>query len=102
MDRLDALRMLLQQDPKNRLARYGLAMELANQGNPEGAVAEFRALIEANPDYAYAYFHCAQMLEKLDRLDEARETYQQGIDVAERAGDSHALAELQEALDILG
>jgi predicted Zn-dependent protease len=102
MDRLDALRMLLQQDPKNRLVRYGLAMELANQGNLEGAVVELRALIDANPDYAYAYFHCAQMLEKLDRVDEARETYRQGIDAAGRAGDSHALAELQEALDMLG
>jgi Tfp pilus assembly protein PilF len=94
--------MLLQQDPKNRLARYGLAMELANQGNPEGAVVEFRELIDANPDYAYAYFHCAQMLEKLDRVDEAREAYRQGVEAAGRAGDGHALAELQEALDILG
>ncbi len=50
MDRLDALRMLLQQDPKNRLVRYGLAMELANQGNREGAVEEFRALIDAKVD----------------------------------------------------
>jgi len=102
MDRLDSLRMLIQQDPKNRLARYGLAMELANQGNLEAAVSEFRALIDTNPDYAYAYFHCGQMLEKLDRPDEARDTYRQGLEAAGRSGDDHARSELQGALDILG
>jgi len=102
MDRLDSLRMLIQQDPKNRLARYGLAMELANQGNLEAAVSEFRALIDTNPDYAYAYFHCGQMLEKLDRPDEARDSYRQGLEAAGRSGDDHARSELQGALDILG
>ena len=102
MDRLQVLRMLIQQDPKNRLARYGLAMELAGQGDLDGAVSEFRALIERDPDYAYAYFHCAQMLEKLDRPDQARAAYQEGITAAERTGDSHARSELQGALDILG
>lgn len=102
MDRLAALRALLQNDPKNRLIRYGLAMELANGGDLEGAVGEFRALIETDPDYAYAYFHCGQVLEKLDRPDDARETYRQGIEAAGRAGDSHARGEIQGALDILG
>ncbi len=102
MDRLDALRTLLQQDPSNRLARYGLAMELADRGDLEGAVAEFRALIAAHPDYAYAYFHCGQTLEKLERPDEARAAYQAGIEAARRIGDSHGLSELQGALDILG
>ena len=94
--------MMIEQDPKNRLARYGLAMELAGQGDLEGGVSAFRALIESDPDYAYAYFHCGQMLEKLDRPDQARATYQEGIAAAERSGASHARAELQGALDILG
>ncbi len=102
MDRLDTLRALLRQNPGNRLARYGLAMELAGQGALEEAAAEFRALIAAHPDYAYAYFHCGQMLEKLERPEEARETYRAGIEAARRAGDSHAVSELQGALDLLG
>ncbi|MBI4873493.1 MAG: hypothetical protein HY822_02540 [Acidobacteria bacterium] len=102
MDRLDTLRMLIEHDPKNRLARYGLAMELANRGDLRESVAEFRALIAADPDYAYAYFHCGQTLERLDLTGEARETYRQGIEAAERSGDGHARGELQGALDILG
>jgi hypothetical protein len=42
------------------------------------------------------------MLEKLDRPDQARAAYQEGIAAAERTGDSHARSELQDALDILG
>jgi tetratricopeptide (TPR) repeat protein len=102
MDRLSTLRALLRQDPGNRLARYGLAMELSEQGDLEGSVAEFRALIAAHPDYAYAYFHCGQTLEKLERPEEARETYRAGLEAARRAGDNHAVSELQGALDLLG
>lgn len=102
MPRLEALRMMVEQDPSNRLARYGLAMELAGLGDLEGSVAQFRALIAAHPDYAYAYFHCGQVLEKLDRTDEARQTYAQGIEAAARSGDDHARSELQGALDLLG
>jgi tetratricopeptide (TPR) repeat protein len=102
MERLESLRLLLQHDPQNRLAHYGLAMELANQGDLEGAASEFRNLIAIHPDYAYAYFHCGQALEKLDRSDEARDIYQQGLAAAARSGDGHARSEIQGALDILG
>jgi len=40
-----------------------------------------RLLMANNPDYAAAYFHCGQTLERMGQLDEARATYQQGIDV---------------------
>lgn len=102
MDRIETLRALLRQDPGNRLARYGLAMELAGQGALEESAAEFHALIAAHPDYAYAYFHCGQTLEKLERPEEARGIYRAGIEAARRAGDNHAVSELQGALDLLG
>ena len=96
------LKSLLAQDPKNTFARYGLAMEYANTGQPAEAVAEYRLLMENNPDYAAAYFHCGQTLERMGQLDDARATYQQGIDVTTRIGDLHTRSELQGALDLLG
>jgi hypothetical protein len=42
------------------------------------------------------------VLEKLDRPDEARDSYRQGLEAAGRSGDDHARSELQGALDILG
>lgn len=100
-DRLEALRELLAQDPANRLARYGLAMEYVKAGRLEEAVTEYAALVDSHPDYAYAYFHAGQALERLGRLDEARQMYVRGVEAAVRAGDSHARSELQAALDLL-
>ena len=101
-DRLEALRKLLALDPANRLARYGLAMEYGKAGRLEEAVAEYRALVSSHPDYAYAYFHAGQALERMGRMDEARQMYTQGVEAAFRAGDAHARSELETALDLLG
>src|SRR5581483_4796787 len=75
-NRVEVLRAMLAQDPKNSFARYGLAMEQVKAGQLEEAIAEFRALIATDPGYAAAYFHSGQTLEKLGRLDEARAAYQ--------------------------
>ena len=93
---------MVTQDPKNSFARYGLAMELANLGQLDAAVSEYRALMEADPNYAAAYYHGGRALESLGRIDEAREIYRRGIEVTTRTGDAHTRSELQAALDILG
>ncbi len=100
-DRLALLRNILAEDPKNTLARYGLAMEYAKAGRLEDAVTEYKALVANNPDYSYAYFQGGQALERLGRTEEARDMYRQGIEAATRVGDQHARGELQAALDLL-
>jgi cytochrome c-type biogenesis protein CcmH/NrfG len=101
MDRLQMLKELLAQDPNNQLARYGLAMEYSGKGDVENAVAEFRKLVEINPDYANAYFMAAQTLAKAERTDEAKHLLRQGITAAARTGNSHAQNEMQGFLDEL-
>src|SRR6185312_2666835 len=100
--RLEALKGLVARNPSDSFARYGLAMEYANSGDLEAAVAEYKALLAANANYAAAYHHGGQALEKLGQLDEAREMYRGGIAAAERAGDQHTRGEIQLALDLLG
>jgi Flp pilus assembly protein TadD len=92
---------MLVQNPQDTFARYGLAMEFVNRGDSESAIREFRLLLEQNPDYAAAYFHGGQALEKLGRVEEARAVYEQGIQVTTRSGDHHTQSELQAALDML-
>jgi Tfp pilus assembly protein PilF len=101
MSRLEQLKSLVEQDPRNSFLRYGLAMEYRNSGEIETAVAEFRALMEADPNYAPAYFHGGQTLEMMGRSEEAREVYRQGVEVASRQGNQHARSEMQAALDML-
>ena len=100
--RLDILKSILERNPTDCFARYGLAMEYRNTGDLEAAMVEFRALMAANPDYGPAYFHGGQTLERLGRFEEAREVYRQGIEVTARNGDRHARSEMQSALDMLG
>jgi Flp pilus assembly protein TadD len=99
--RLEILKSMVEQKPADSFARYGLAMELRNTGDLEGAMREFDELRRINPDYSATYFHGGQTLERLGRLEEARVFYQEGIEVTTRNGDMHARGELQGALDML-
>jgi len=101
MDRLEALKAMLAQDPKNTLALYGVAMEYKNRSDFANAAKSFEQVMEANPAYAAAYFHGGQTYEQLGQIEQARETYEKGIAITSRTGDSHTRAELQGALDML-
>jgi tetratricopeptide (TPR) repeat protein len=98
---MDVLKAMVAQNPADAFARYGLAMELVKSGELEGAVTEFHALLEHNPNYAAAYFHGGQVLEKLGDVEQARAFYEKGVEVTGRTGDQHARSELQAALDML-
>jgi tetratricopeptide (TPR) repeat protein len=77
-------------------------MECAKTGNLEQAMEEYRGLLAVNPNYAAAYFHGGQTLEKLGRTDEARALYREGIEATTRIGDLHTRSEIEAALQLLG
>ena len=84
--------------PKDAFARYGLAMECANQGDSTAAVENFEKLLADNPDYVAGYFQFGQLLARLSRIAEAKRALTQGIEVARRTGDHHAGSEMETAL----
>src|SRR3954453_20397347 len=88
--RLDILKSMVEQKPTDSFARYGLAMEYRNSGDLQAAMGEFRALMANNPDYAPAYFHGGQTLERMGLTEEAREVYLQGFEVRRPGGARHA------------
>ena len=100
-NRLEVLRSMVEQNPSDSFRRYGLAMEYANTGDLETAIVEFLKLLDHNPNYSAAYFHGAQTLEKMGRVDEAKGLYRRGIEVTSALGDDHTCSELQAALDLL-
>lgn len=101
MDKIPLLKEILAQNPDDAFARYGLAMEYANQGEVETALSEFEQLIQRNPDYTPAYFMAAQTLASAQRPEEAKERLRTGIASAIRTGNSHAQSEMQSMLDEL-
>src|SRR6266567_2032970 len=100
-DKIAGLREILALDPKNSFARYGIAVELANRGEVDAAMAEFNQLLKGDPDYTAGYFMAAQTLSKAGRTDEAIDRLKEGINCAARTGNRHALSEMQGMLDEL-
>lgn len=92
---------MLEADPANHFARYGLALEFVKKGEDDFAVSEFRRILEQNADYQAAYYHAGKALERLQRTSEARAMYEQGIEASFRTGNPHARSELEAALDDL-
>ena len=101
MDKIAALNEILQLDPTNAFARYGLAMEHATRGSSELALTEFASLIQHNPDYVPAYQMSAQTLAKLGRTDEAVARLKEGLNAARHTNNAHAASEMQALLDDL-
>jgi len=100
-DKIASLKEILALDPKNSFARYGIAMELARLGETDASLAEFDALLAANPDYTAGYFMSAQTLAAAGRKADAIERLRVGIGCAARSGNRHALSEMQAMLDEL-
>jgi len=92
---------MVEQSPADSFARYGLAMEYVRSGELEAAMVEFGQLLSFNPGYAAGYFHGGQTLEKLGKIEEARELYRKGIEVTSASGDDHTRSELMGALQML-
>lgn len=95
MDRIALLNQVLEQNPSDAFARYGLAMAHLSDGNTEAALAEFSTLTQHNPDYVPGYQMWAQTLAKQGRTEEALERLHSGIAAANRTGNQHALAEME-------
>ena len=101
MDKIAMLTEILQANPNDAFARYGLAMEHLSQGDSEKALAEFAGVTERNPDYVPAYQMSAQTLAKLHRNGEAIARLRAGLDAARRTSNGHASSEMQALLDEL-
>ena len=101
MDKLAALTEILELDPANAFARYGLAIEYSKTGEVERALEEFGKLLSTHPDYTAGYFMAAQTLVTANRVDEAKKMLVEGISSARRTNNAHAQSEMTALLDEL-
>ena len=100
--RIEMLQQFLAENPKDAFARYGLAMEYSKLGQTDTALAEYKRLLELNPDYTAGYQMAAQMLAAAGRTNEARKMFADGIAAAQRTGNVHARTEMETMLAELG
>lgn len=97
--RVEFLQETLRADPGNTFIRYGLALELAQYGDPTEAWQHFEYLLKHRPEYSATYFQAGMFLLNLGRREEAQKIFTKGIEVTGQQGNLHAQSELQAALD---
>jgi predicted Zn-dependent protease len=80
---------------------YGLAMEYRSLERLDEALSTFESLRAKTPAYVPMYLMCGQMLESMGRAADARAWLTSGVEAARSKGDTHALSELEGALQAL-
>ena len=96
-ERLEQLKALLEESPKEPFLLFALAKEYEKLGEPETALRYYLHLAEHDPGYVGAYYHLGKLYEQMGETGLALQTYEKGIEAARRAGDQHAMGELAAA-----
>lgn len=95
--RLPFLLDILDKNPNDTFALFATAKEHEKADDSEQALHFYLRLQTADPGYVGLYYHLGKLYEKLNRPGEALQTYRTGMEVARKAGDMHALGELNGA-----
>jgi len=99
--RLESLLQYLEKDPDDSFTRYAVALEYVSEGNREQGIAYLEDLIERDPGYVPTYLQLGYFYADADRKDDALAVLKRGIEIAQQSGDTHAVSEMQDAMDEL-
>jgi len=91
--RMEQIEALLADDPTDSFLRYGLALEYAGAGDEPAAAEHLLSLIADQP-YVPAFLMAGQILNRLNRADEACSVLRRGVAVARDQGNAHAEGEM--------
>lgn len=95
--RLDHLKSLHAEDPEDDFVLYALAQEYSKLGLLQQSLDHYQLLKGKSPDYVGLYYHLGGLYVEMDESDKALEIYGEGIKVANKLKDHHALSELKNA-----
>lgn len=92
---------VLEFDPDDSVATFGLGKAYIQLGEYENAVPHLAHAAKIQKDFSAAYLDLGKCYEFLDRSDEAKEIYQTGIAIASRKGDLMPMREMERRLKSL-
>lgn len=94
INRLERLLEFYEQEPNDPFLKYALATEYLRLNNHEKALWFYLDLVDKHTDYIGTYYHLGKFYELLQKQEDALKIYEQGIAVAKKIKDQHALSEL--------
>lgn len=100
-DRLPQLLKLVAAEPNDPFLLYGVAQEYGRRSATDEAIGWYDRCLTVDPNYCYAYYHKAKVLEEAGRTGEAVTTLRTGLERARAARDSKAASEIASFLDEL-
>ena len=86
VSRIDIFEQMLAADPENTSVLFGLAKEYEKAGRDEKLIEILNRYLEVSDDEGNAFGMLAAAYERTDQHDKARESYQRGVETAQRHG----------------
>lgn len=100
-ERMEMFKQVLEIDPDDLLANYGMGNCLVILGDLQAAVPHLEKAIEVKPMHSVAYVDLARALSGLGKLEDARDVLRRGIEISSRRGDMMPLKSMQAHLEEL-
>jgi tetratricopeptide (TPR) repeat protein len=100
-DRVTALQRMLERNPGDARAHFGLASEYEKVGDWNSAVTHLRQYLALAEDQGNAWGRLGRALVQVGQGDDAIEAYRTGIQQAQRHGHPSMALEFEEAIEQL-
>lgn len=97
-ERIVMFREVLDIDPDDPLATYGIGMAYMQLDQPGDAIPYLQHAAKVQKDYSAAYLSLGKCFEFLNRTEDAAQAYRKGIEAANRKGDLMPLREMERRL----
>ena len=101
VDRLLTLRRMAEEHPEDARFQFGLAIELLKRGDTREGAQALQTYLNLADDEGNGWGRLGAALADLGKVDEAREAYARGIEIASGRGHDGLAEELREAREDL-
>ena len=101
MTRAERIKEMLAANPNDSFLQHALALEYIKIEEDERARELFQNLLKNDENYIGSYYHLAKLLERNNKIEDAKEVYEQGMLKAKECGDMHTYNELRTAYEDL-
>ena len=99
--RLEMIKKVAEKFPNDPVVLYGLGEAYAANEVYENAIQTFQKIIQIKSDYTAAYRELGKSLAKAGKIEQAKEIYRNGIEVAEKTGELQTGKEMKVFLNRL-